>query len=205
MSGTVRALRDSLDKLAVLLADPHYLDDAWRSDAVNLATLVELSYRQLEGLSPPDEQQEKYAAALHAVLECETLTVYVYQGINNLDRGPFDEVKRRVEFCRNNLDVATYAPGSEAARSRPVGLEAAGRGVHAKVKRDANLRGGPGTNNPRVATAALGDTLAVTGRTAKGDWLQVSNDKVKNAWIAVFLVEADGDLSSVPVIDQANP
>lgn len=199
MAGSVHALQGALDKLSLLLAEPHYFDDAWKSEAVNLATLVELGYRQLEGLAPPEAEQRQHAEAVQALQDCETLTVYVFQGINNLDKGPFDEVKERVNFCRTKLDVATRAPGSVESQSQPVSLEAARHEVQVRVKRDANLRGGPGTTYPRVATAAPGDTFIVTGRTAKGDWLQITNDRVKTAWIAAFLVEVDGDPGSVPV------
>ncbi len=205
LTGTVSALSESLDKLSALLADPRYFDDTWKSTAVNLATLVELGYRQLEALAPPDEQQEQHAEAVQAVRDCQTLTVYVFQGISNLDKGPFDEVKERVDFCRSKLDLATRAPGSVESRSQPVSVEAARQAVQVRVKRDANLRGGPGTAHPRVATAAAGDTFTAVGRTAQGDWLQVSSERVKNAWIAAFLVQADGDLRTVAVVDATAP
>lgn len=203
MDGAVHALQSSLDKLALLLAEPHYFDDAWKSEAVNLATLVELGYRQLEGLVPPDAELAHHAEAVQAMQDCQTLTVYVFQGINNLDKGPFDEVNERVNFCRTKLGVATRAPGSIESRSQPVSLEAARQEVTVRAKRDANLRGGPSTKNPVVATARPGDTFTVTARTAKSDWLQITSDRVKTAWIAAFLVEADGDLNGLSVVDAA--
>jgi hypothetical protein len=199
MDGTVRALRNALDELAALLAEPHYLDDTWKSDVVNLATLVELGYRQLESLTPPENSRANHAAAVQAVQDCQTLAAFVFEGINNLDKGPFDEVAERVGFCQSKLEVATRAPGSVEAESQPANFEAARKAVQATIKRDANLRGGPSTKYERVATAAPGDLFTVTGRTEKGDWLQVTNEKVKTAWIAAFLVQTDGDLNTVPV------
>lgn len=205
MNGAVQSLSDSLQKLAALLENPRYIDEGWKSEAVNLATQVELGYRQLEGLSPPEESLEKHAAAVRAVQDCQALTVYVFQGINKLDKGPFDEVKQRVDSCRNTLGVAVRAPGSIEEPRQPVKVEPARKEVQVRLKRNANLRGDPSTKNPVVATTRLGDTFTVIGRTARGDWLRVTNAKVKDAWIAAFLVEADGDLNSVPTIDQANP
>ncbi len=202
MSGTVAGLADALDRLAGLFQNPRYLDETWKSEAVNLSTLVELGYRQLEGLAPPHDSQEKHAAAVRALQDCQTLTVYVFQGINNLDKGPFDEVKQRVDFCRDRLKLAVSAPGSIQEQRQPQSIEAARLEVQVRIKRDANLRAGPGTRFPVAATAKLGDTFTVTGRTAKGDWLQVTNAKVKDAWIAAFLLESGGDLSSVAVVDQ---
>jgi hypothetical protein len=205
MSAAVQALTAALDRLAALLASPQYQDDAWKSDAVNHATRVELGYRQLEALSPPMESQEQHGAAVAAVQDCQTLAAYLFQGINNLDKQPFDEIKKRVDFCRTKLDVATRAPGSVEARSQPDLVEAARQEVRARAKRDANLRGGPGTSYPRVGTAAPGDTFTVVGRTAKADWLQVTGVKVKDAWIATFLVEVDGDLQAIPPPPAAIP
>lgn len=205
MTGAVGAMTEALDRLAALLDNPHYLDDAWKSEAVNLATLVELGYRQLEGLSPPGQAQEKHAAAVRAVQDCQTLTVYVFQGINNLDKGPFDEVKQRVAFCRDRLRVATGAPGSIEEQSQPVSIEAARQEVHVRAKRDANLRAGPGTTYPVVGIALQDEGFTVVGRNTKGDWLRVSGSKTRDAWIALFLVEPDGDLAPVPVVTPAAP
>ncbi len=204
-NGAVTALRDALDKLAIRLADPHYFDDTWKSDAVNFATIVELGYRELEGLTPPDANREQHAQLVQAVQDCQTLTVYVFQGINNLDKGPFDEVKQRVDLCRDKLRVATDAPGSIEAQKQPANVEAARREISVTTKRDANLRGGPGTAYEVVGAARTWDKFTVVGRTAKGDWLQVNGDRARGWWIAAFLVEADGDLQAAPVITPSAP
>jgi hypothetical protein len=198
--GAVQSLAAALDRLAALFAAPHYLADTWKADAVNQATLVELGYRQVEGLTPPLPEQDQHASVVAAIQECQTLTVYVFQGINNLDRGPFDEAKKRVDFCRNKLRLATNAPGSLDEQSQPASVEPAQQEVRVTVKRGANLRGGPGTNYPVVGGAREGDEFTVTGRTEKSDWLQIAGPRGNRVWIAAFLVEAPGDLGKVPVV-----
>lgn len=197
--GAVAVMREALDKLAALLASPRYMDDMWKSEAVNLATQVERDYRQLDGLTPPTDKEAQHVAIIGAVQECQTLTVYVFQGINNLDKGPFDQVRQRVEACRSKLRAATAPPGSIEEPSPPAVVQAPAREIRAQANRDANLRSGPGTNYAVAATARNGDTFTVVGRTARGDWLRVTSARVADAWIAAFLVQADGDLASVPV------
>lgn len=50
--------------------------------------------------------------------------------------------------------------------------------------KNANLRGGPGTNYPIVGAVAVGQKLDIVERTAKGDWYRLRN----GWWIAAFLV-----------------
>lgn len=59
------------------------------------------------------------------------------------------------------------------------------------ANRNANLRGGPGTNYPVVGGVSAGDALDVVARNPAGDWLQLRNGN----WIAAFLVDnAPADL-----------
>ena len=199
MNAAVTAADQALERLLGLLAEPHYLDDGWREQVVNAATLADLGYRQLEGLVPPDNQREKHEAAIAALNGCQDLASLALKGINNLDKGPFDEAAARAEFCRSKLGVAMRAPGSAEAQALPESIEAARQAVRFTVSRDANLRGGPGTSYPRVATAETGEQFTVTGRTAKGDWLRISGGQVKEAWIAAFLGKVEGDLQGVAV------
>lgn len=199
MNAAVRAVDQALERVLGLLAEPRYLDDGWREEVVNAATLADLGYRQLEGLAPPDSQRKKHEAVIAALSGCQDLASFALKGINNLDKGPFDEVAARAAFCRAKLDVATRAPGSAEAHALPESLEAARQAVRLTVTRDANLRGGPGTSYARVATAAAGDQFTVTGRTEKGDWLRVTRGTVKDAWIAAFLGKIEGDLQRAPV------
>lgn len=52
------------------------------------------------------------------------------------------------------------------------------------VKRNANLRAGPGTNYALVGTAVTGQTLTITDQTPAGDWYHLAD----GSWIAAFLV-----------------
>jgi hypothetical protein len=198
-NAAVGTANQALERVLSLLADRHYFDDAWREEIVSAATLADLGYRQLAELIPPDNQREKHEAAVQALGGCQDLASFVLKGINNADKGPFDEVSARAEFCRTKLEVATRAPGSEEAKALPDSLEAARKTSMLTVLRDANLRGGPGTGFPRVATAAPGDRFTLTGRSKEGDWLRITGEKVKEAWIASFLARIDGDLEAVPV------
>jgi hypothetical protein len=54
------------------------------------------------------------------------------------------------------------------------------------ANKNANLRGGPGTNFPVIGSVATGQELIVTGRNQSGDWLQLADGK----WIAAFLVNS---------------
>lgn len=199
MNAAVHAADRSLERVLDLLVEPHYLDDGWREDIVNAATIADLGYRQLAELVPPEDLREKHEAAVQALAGCQDLASFALNGINNLDRGPFDEIGARATFCRAKLEVATRAPGSAEARALPQSLEQARQAARLVVTRDANLRGGPGTSYPRVATAEPGDQFTVTGRTEEGDWLRVTGEKTKEAWIAAFLGRIDGDLDRVPV------
>lgn len=64
----------------------------------------------------------------------------------------------------------------------------------AQANTAANLRAGPGTSYARVGAAPAGAALAVTGRNAAGDWLQLAD----GSWIAAFLV--DGAPGGLPVV-----
>jgi hypothetical protein len=190
----------ALQQLSALLAEPQYFSDDWKSGVIEAATLVEIAYRQLEGLTPPVDQQAKHEAIVAGLGECAALTPGVFGGIKDRDKALFDDVKARVSSCWSKLGIATGARNPAPVDSQPPGHEAARQEVHARVVRNANLRGGPGTSYSRIGTARAGDTFTVTGRTAAADWLRVTNEAASTAWIAAFLVEADASLQAVPVV-----
>lgn len=69
-----------------------------------------------------------------------------------------------------------------------------------EVQRNANLRGGPGTNYAVIGGVKTGDTLEVVGQNEGGTWYQLGND----AWISASLVaklapEPDAEADSAPV------
>lgn len=65
----------------------------------------------------------------------------------------------------------------------------------------ANLRRGPEMSATVEGYARLGDVLPVYGRDDTGQWLLV--DWSRGVWIAVLVVDADGIVSSLPVIAKA--
>ncbi len=87
----------------------------------------------------------------------------------------------------DSLEVDSESPGVEVASI--VAAATATTSIQppestATANRDANLRGGPGTNHPVVGGVKKGQALTVIGSNPAGDWLQLSDNK----WIAAFLV-----------------
>ncbi|MEZ4622471.1 MAG: SH3 domain-containing protein [Caldilineaceae bacterium] len=60
--------------------------------------------------------------------------------------------------------------------------------------RNANLRRGPGTNYAVVGGVRANETLAITGQTGDGSWVQLQD----GSWIAAFLV--DEPVSALPTV-----
>lgn len=64
-----------------------------------------------------------------------------------------------------------------------------------------NVRGGPGTNNPVMATLSTGQVVTANGRSAAGDWLRIDLDNEGAAgWVSASLLAFDGDLSALPEV-----
>ncbi|MEZ4868789.1 MAG: SH3 domain-containing protein [Caldilineaceae bacterium] len=100
------------------------------------------------------------------------------------------EVKLSVVVDGNSLIVDPESPGVVVASITEVATPV--QASKAAANRNANLRGGPGTNFPVVGSVRTGQALAITGRNPAGDWLQLADGK----WIAAFLVtNAPADLS----------
>ena len=73
-------------------------------------------------------------------------------------------------------------------------------GVKATVKgATLNVRGGPGTAFPVIASAKKGQSFDVQGKTKDGAWLQVCCFSGKPGWVSAGLVTVAGDLKKVPV------
>lgn len=74
--------------------------------------------------------------------------------------------------------------------------------VAGTVNGDINLRYGPGVDYPVIGRAFAEERLQVTGYHTQFPWVQVHHDDSPNgfAWVAVELLEIDGDLYSLPPI-----
>jgi hypothetical protein len=63
----------------------------------------------------------------------------------------------------------------------------------------ANVRTGPGTDFASTGSFRNGEVLAAVGRNDAVDWIQVENGTLIG-WVASFLLIANGDLQSLPVV-----
>lgn len=70
---------------------------------------------------------------------------------------------------------------------------------------NANLRGGPSTDAAIVGSLAAGDALTADGRLADGSWLRVRLPEGGLAWVFAALVAAQGDLSTLAVVEPGQP
>ena len=93
----------------------------------------------------------------------------------------------------------TGAAGLAVSTTLAVPAQAAG-GVKAAVKgATMNVRSGPGTAFPVVASAKKGQSFDVQGKTKDGVWLQLCCFSGKPGWASASLLTVTGDLSKVPV------
>jgi hypothetical protein len=69
---------------------------------------------------------------------------------------------------------------------------------------NVNVRGGPGTEYPRVGSLVAGQTCAVTGRNGAASWWQLSCPGV-NGWVLGDLLALGGPISTVSVVQTAPP
>lgn len=70
---------------------------------------------------------------------------------------------------------------------------------------NVNVRSGPGTNEPILATIASGELLTIKGRNATGEWLRIETAGV-SGWVLAELFVADCDVMTVlPEVDAAAP
>jgi uncharacterized protein YraI len=93
-----------------------------------------------------------------------------------------------------------YGPPSpdEGSSSAP---PAAPAGVTATATTTVRVRSGPGTDFEQVGSVDVGATVPVLGKNPAGDWLYIEANGVRG-WAAGFLFRIQGDLNTVPVVDQ---
>ncbi|MCS6835128.1 MAG: serine hydrolase [Anaerolineae bacterium] len=73
------------------------------------------------------------------------------------------------------------------------------------VKGEVNIRYGPGINYPRLGVAQAGERFAIVGYHTQFPWAQVAyaNSPNGRAWIALDLLEVQGNIFSQPAISDA--
>lgn len=90
---------------------------------------------------------------------------------------------------------ATPAPATPTLASNVIGT----------VKGEVNVRYGPGINYPRLGVAQAGERFAIIGYHTQFPWAQVAyaNSPNGRAWIALDLLEVQGNIFSQPAISDA--
>ena len=66
-----------------------------------------------------------------------------------------------------------------------------------------NLRSTPDPEQPPLMTIANGTTFAAIGRDEAGEWVYIQNARYEG-WLATFLLVANGDVMSLPVIETSS-
>ena len=91
--------------------------------------------------------------------------------------------------------AATPSPKPAAPTANPLSTKTsvAPKQVLTRVRTNANLRAGPGTNYLKVGDAKAGQTLAIVGQNTAGDWYQTAT----GAWIFGELLDGS---ATVPVV-----
>jgi uncharacterized protein YraI len=102
----------------------------------------------------------------------------------------------KLEQVLQQIDTAASVGDSTEGAS----IEAAISGVVATINSNSiNLRSGPGTGFGIAGQGTQGQRLVVVGRNEAADWYEVCCIAGNNVWVAAFLVDLSGDLSSVAV------
>lgn len=96
--------------------------------------------------------------------------------------------------------VDASAPVATTASSAPA---APAGGMVVTAATGVNLRGGPGTNFPKVGFVRAGESFAVDGRDTSGNWLHGVNASGQTGWVAARYMRG-ANIASLPVIS-GNP
>jgi endonuclease YncB( thermonuclease family) len=169
------------------------------------------------GIDTPETGQpfaDEATAQNRALVEGQT--VYLQKDVSETDK--YQRLLRYVYLADGtfvNLELVkqgyahavTYPPDVRyELQLRQAQQEAAntGRGIWQwpVANRDANLRGGPGTDYPVIGGVKQGEMLTLVAQNAVGDWYQLDNQ----AWIAATLVDrAPTTIAIVAVIPTLRP
>jgi hypothetical protein len=97
-------------------------------------------------------------------------------------------------------------PTPEPAPTEPPVEENSGPPV-VTIVQNMNVRTGPGTNYPIAGPGPAGEKSTVVGRNADNSWVQVEYPVTADGagWVYADLVQIDGDLSQVDVVQVAAP
>lgn len=105
----------------------------------------------------------------------------------------------------DNTPAQVTASSAATAQSAAATAFTAGAVVATTTPARMNVRSGPGTNYPVVASAQAGAQFEIIGLNPARDWLQVRlPDRAEPAWIFASLTTVSGDLTSVPQLAEAD-
>lgn len=66
---------------------------------------------------------------------------------------------------------------------------------------DINVRGGPSTNDERIAGLSGGQNVIANGRVEDGSWLRIELEDATAGWVSAELVTTAGDITTLNVVD----
>jgi beta-lactamase class A len=105
--------------------------------------------------------------------------------------------------------IPTSTPGAPTVTGGPTGsplpvTPTPSFSVTGRVSNEINIRYGPGIDYTRIGVAQAGDVFEITAYHTQFPWVQVRYDQSPTgfAWIAIDLLEIDGDIYSLPAISQ---
>ena len=78
--------------------------------------------------------------------------------------------------------------------------------ITALLNGEVNIRFGPGVDYPRIGVAYAGDRFQITAYHTQMPWVQFHYPQAPNGlgWLALDLIEVEGDIFSLPAISQTN-
>lgn len=111
---------------------------------------------------------------------------------------PDPQPEQAVEQPRAPEPTEEVAPTLEPVEEAPPADDV----VTVTVLQDMNVRGGPGTDYPRIGVGPAGASSKVVGRNADGSWLQVEYPPGSSStgWLFAQLVEVTGNPETAQVV-----
>jgi uncharacterized protein YraI len=190
-----------LDCPAIVQAALDATDEACRNTARNQACYgnITLVAEPQEGIAAFDFDERGDRVEVAAV---RTLTLF-----------PWSEEEWGIALMKLQTNLPDTLPGQNVTfllfgdvailsgvetNTDPVTLEVAARG-------NINVRSGPSTNDPRIGGLSEGDVVTAVGRNTDDTWLQIELSGGSRGWVSADLVDADGDISLLNVIDPSQP
>lgn len=192
----IEAIGSSLKTLGKLFQNPRLDDQEWIINVAVEITSMRTAHENLTQLVPPSGMAHIHKAILDATGDCAASTDYLTTGIDHRDVEALNKAKELITSCGSKIVTA-----SKLIERRPGDP----RKLRSTVNQNANLRAGPGTDYPKIGSAAAGTTLTIIGRNEAGDWLMIERPDGSRAWIAAFLVDNAPNLDSLPIMPAPLP